>query len=160
MTINSVQLLFLTNKYIYILNKNNFIQIIKWYIFNVTQRNIFYPYSPQPLHPVHRFPWQPMWPLRSKASVSVFLITNFSENYYDYGQLAYPSLSAMMSLYLSYVKDGHDVKHGPESVHFTLNSRVFQYYIFFCSRDFGYFRQSSHGQAWYHKCPDESTDRM
>lgn len=51
-------------------------------------------------------------------------------------------------------------KHGPKSVHFTfmLGFKVLVTFAYFECNYF--FRESSRGQAWNHKCPDETTDQM
>lgn len=47
------------------------------------------------------------------------------------------------------------------SLHFHVGFQSFSYFcIFWMYNFFSFFRKSSHGQAWYHKCPDETTDQM
>lgn len=74
----------------------------------------------------------------------------------------YPSLSIMMCQYLSYVTcHGWSwFKHGPKSVHFTFMLGFKVLVTFACFDCNFFFRKSSRGQAWNHKCPDETTDQM
>lgn len=47
------------------------------------------------------------------------------------------------------------------SLHFHVGFQSFSYFcIFWMYNFFSFFRKSSRGQAWNHKCPDETTDQM
>lgn len=46
------------------------------------------------------------------------------------------------------------------SLHFHVGFQSFSYFCIFWMYIFFFFRKSSRGQAWNHKCPDETTDQM